>query len=126
MPPDRALPTAADAMAFLDRANARLLDLAIKSNRASWVQSTFITHDTEQMAAEREHDLVAATMELAADAVHFDGIDLPVDVARQLALIKRSVDTPAPRDIEAQAELTRTTAAMQGTFGKGKYDGRDL
>lgn len=119
-------PTAAEATEFLARANARLLDLTTKANRASWVQSTYITDDTEELSADRERKRIAATMELAAESVRFDGVDLPADDARQLSLIKQSVATPAPANAEDQAELTRTIASMQGTFGRGRYDGRDL
>ena len=40
-------PTIADVRAFLDRAEKELLDLANEANRAQWVQSTYITDDTE-------------------------------------------------------------------------------
>jgi peptidyl-dipeptidase A len=116
----------ADAEAFVARVNARLLELTTKANRASWVQSTFITDDTEELAADRERERIAATMELAAESVRFDGAALPEELARQIQMIKRSVSIPAPRDPAAQQELTRTMAALEGRFGKGQYEGRDL
>jgi len=40
--------------------------LAIAGQRAGWVQETYITEDTEQMAADANRDLTAATVDLAA------------------------------------------------------------
>src|SRR5689334_1839588 len=65
--------TLEEARAFLDRANARLLDLGAKAERASWVQSTYITDDTELLAADARREQIAATLELAAEATRFDG-----------------------------------------------------
>jgi len=47
-----ATPTVAEAEKFLARAEKTLSDLIIKANRASWVQSNFITDDTELLAAD--------------------------------------------------------------------------
>jgi peptidyl-dipeptidase A len=123
---DRDRPIAADASSFLARANARMLDLSIKADRAAWVHATFITDDTEELAADRQREKIAATMSLAAEATRFDDDVLPEDLARQLQLIKRSLSLPAPRAFEAQVELTRTTAALEGLYGKGRHNGKDL
>src|SRR5262245_14714470 len=109
------------ARRFLDAAEARLLDLAIKQQRASWVQATYITDDTERLAAEANQVLIGATMDLAAEATRFDGLALPADVARRLKLLKLSLSLPAPRDPRLQAELTETAAWLDSTYGKGKY-----
>ena len=44
-------PTAAEAKAFVDEAEATLLALSVEASRAGWVQSTYITDDTEALAA---------------------------------------------------------------------------
>src|SRR5258706_524989 len=49
--PSKPAPTAADAKAFLATANATTLTLGIQQAQAGWVQQTFITDDTEAMAA---------------------------------------------------------------------------
>ncbi|HSS77600.1 MAG TPA: hypothetical protein VLV54_12745, partial [Thermoanaerobaculia bacterium] len=46
-----AKPTVEDARKFLADASARLFDLTVESGRATWVQETFITYDTEILAA---------------------------------------------------------------------------
>lgn len=44
-------PTVAEAERFISQAETRLLDLWIKSGRASWVAENFITGDTEAISA---------------------------------------------------------------------------
>ena len=49
----RAKPTVEEARKFLADASKRLLDLSIEGQRAEWVQETFITYDTQILAAAR-------------------------------------------------------------------------
>ncbi len=114
-------PTPDAARAFIERAEVRLLELGNKQQRASWIQNTYITDDTEKLAAEANQDLIAATMELAAEATRFDGLALPEDVARRLKLLKLSLTLPAPRDLKLQTELTEAAAWLESAYGKGKY-----
>jgi len=44
-------PTVAEAKKFLDEADKRLFDLSLENNQASWIQATYITDDTEAVAA---------------------------------------------------------------------------
>jgi peptidyl-dipeptidase A len=114
-------PTAAEAKAFIEAAEVRLLELGNRQQRAGWVQSTYITEDTEKIAAEANKDLIAATVEYAVEATRFDGLALPEDVARKLKLLKLSLSLPAPRDGKLQTELTELVASLEGLYGKGKY-----
>ena len=61
-----------DAEKFIADAEKRLLDLNIKAGRADWVKSTFITDDTEALAAEANENLIAATTELAEQARRYE------------------------------------------------------
>lgn len=114
-------PTAEEARAFLASAERDLLDLWIRAERASWVLSTFITDDTEKIAADARKDVIAATMKLAAEATRFDGLKLPDDVARKLMLLKVSLSLVAPSDPAKQAELAEIAASMEGAYGKGTW-----
>ena len=120
-PPAGPPPTVAEAEAFVAAAEARLLGLWIEAERASWVQSTFITDDTEILSAQANARRIAATVELATQATRFDGLALPPELARKLELIKLSLTLPAPADPKENAELTRIVAAMEGAYGKGTY-----
>ena len=114
-------PTAAEARAFVEAAETRLLDLWVRSSRVGWVQSTYITDDTEILSAQAQQAEIAATMDLAAAAARFDGLKLPPEVARKLKLLKLSLTLPAPRNAAEQEELTRIAASLEADYGKGKY-----
>ena len=114
-------PTVEEARKFTDAAEMRLLDLGIKAGRAQWVQETFITHDTEQIAADADQQVKAAVSELAAQSRRYDGMELPADVARKLKLIKLSVDIPAPQNPKQSAELSQINATLQSDYGKGRW-----
>src|SRR5262245_3558633 len=116
-----AAPTVEEARRFLETANARMLDLNNRQQRAEWVQSNFITDDTERMAAEARETVIAAVTELAQGARRFDGLALPADLARQMKLIKLSLALPAPADPALRGELTQIASALEGAYGKGKY-----
>jgi peptidyl-dipeptidase A len=113
--------TVAEAEKFMGRAETRLLDLWIKSGRASWVAENFITDDTESISADADAAVKAATTELANEAKRYEKLSLPPDLARKFKLLKLSVDIPAPHDPAAQAELAKIAASLDGDYGKGTW-----
>jgi peptidyl-dipeptidase A len=113
--------TVAGAKAFLDEAERKLLALSTDAGRAGWVQSTYITDDTEILAAQANERLIAATVAYAKQATRFDKVKLPEELARKMKLLKLSLTLAAPSDPKESEELTRITAAMEGAYGKGKY-----
>jgi peptidyl-dipeptidase A len=110
-----------DAEKFIAEAEKRLLDLSVKAGRADWVRSTFITDDTEAMAADANENLIAATTELAEQAVRYENLDLSPESKRKLKLLKLLLTLPAPKDPKERSEVTKIAAAMEGEYGKGKY-----
>lgn len=122
-PPNSAsgTPTTAEAEKFMADAEKRLMELSIKSGSADWVKSTYITGDTETLAAEANEELIAATTEFAEQSKRFDGLDLPVELQRKIKLLKLSLTLPAPKDPKERDELTKIAASMEGDYGKGKY-----
>ncbi|MCI0338261.1 MAG: M2 family metallopeptidase [Acidobacteria bacterium] len=114
-------PTVADAEKFVAEAEKRYLAVTIKDSRASWIQSNFITDDTEVIAAEARDELTKVVKELAEESRKFDGLSLPEDIARKIKLLKLAVPLPAPSDPKEREELTRTVVKMESLYGKGKY-----
>jgi peptidyl-dipeptidase A len=114
-------PTAEEARRFVEEAEAQLMQLAIEAAHAGWVQSTYITVDSQVMAAKANERLIGASMELAEQAQRFAGVDLPEDVARRILLLKVGLPLPAPSDQKKRAELTRIASEMEGIYGAGEY-----
>ena len=113
--------SAEDAAAFVKGAEATLLKLWIDQERAHWVKATYITHDTEILAAQADEAVMKFVAEAAAEATRFDGVALAPDVARKLHLLKIATMLPAPRDADKRAELARTATFLSSTYGKGEY-----
>src|SRR5262245_22719672 len=111
----------ADAEKFMADAEKRLLDLNIRTSRADWVKSTFITDDTEAISANANEKLIAATTELAEESRAFESQQVSPDTKRKLKLLKLSLTLPAPKDPALRSELTKIAASMEGDYGKGKY-----
>ena len=114
-------PTVPEAKKFLDDADKRLFDLSLENNQASWIQSTYITDDTEAVAARANERNIAESVRLAKAAVRFDKINLPADMRRKMSLLKVGLVLAAPADPAKSGEVTRLAASLEGTYGKGKY-----
>src|SRR5271163_3724518 len=114
-------PTLAEARAFIDRAQSKLLELSVQDQRADWVKSTFITYDTEILAAKADEDQIAATMELAKESTRFSHLKMPEDMARQFQLLRLSLTLAAPSNPKEAQELTQIATRMEGIYGSGEY-----
>ena len=113
--------TPEEARAFLEEMNGEVLRLGTAASRAGWVQSTYITYDTEGMAAETNEALVNALTKYAQAASRFDSVQLPDFERRQLEVLKHSLTMSAPPDPKEAEELTQLVASMEGVYGSGKY-----
>lgn len=116
-------PTVAEAQEFIKNAEARLEKLATEQQRAAWVQSNFITDDTEIIAAQANEVLIGATTDLAKQTTRYDNLKMPGDLARKMLLLKlaAAVPAPAPSNPKELAELARIGASLEADYGKGKY-----
>jgi peptidyl-dipeptidase A len=111
-------PTAGDSVEFMKKAEKRYLDATVKDSRASWVQSNFITQDTEAIAADNKENLITTIKELADEARQFEGLQLSPDVARKIKLLKLAVPLPAPSNPAEREELTKISVGMESEYGK--------
>jgi peptidyl-dipeptidase A len=112
-------PTVDQARRFLDDAEARLLRLSNEAGRANWIQSTYITQDTEALAANER--LIQAGVELAKQARQFEQLALPPELDRKRKLLKLSLTLAAPADPKESEEVTQIATRMEGVYGRGKY-----
>jgi peptidyl-dipeptidase A len=112
-------PTVAEAEKFIADTEAQLSDLSIKLSRAQWVQSTYITDDTEALSADANDRLIAAQTKLAEDVKRFDGVKLPPVLARKFLLLKLQLFSLP--DAKQREEFTKLATSLEGDYGKGKY-----
>jgi peptidyl-dipeptidase A len=117
--------TAAEAKAFVEKLNADLLQLSIRDQTAQWVKNTYITDDTERLAADGDDALLAYQAQALREVQRFRGLKLDAETARTLYLLRVSSPLLAPNDPKARRELTELGSKMEGLYGKGKYCGKD-
>src|ERR1700704_2365698 len=119
--PSKAAPTVADAKAFLATANATTLKLGIEQGQAGWVQQTFITDDTEAIAARANQAANEAGSKFAKESTKYDHVEVPADQRRQLNLLKVSLVLATPSDPRESDELSKIMARLESAYGKGKW-----
>jgi peptidyl-dipeptidase A len=116
-----AKPTPDDARKFADEAEQKLLVLGVDSQRADWVKDTYITDDTEDVAAKLDQRSIDATVDYAKQSTRFAGLALDPVTARKIQLLKLSLTIATPSDPKESEELTHIVSSLEGTYGKGKY-----
>src|SRR5215216_6620570 len=113
--------TTPDAKKFLDTVNDTTLRLGIEQSQAAWVQQTYITDDTEAMAARANQAVNEALTRFAKDATRYDRVDVPADQRRQLTVLKTSLVLAPPADAKESDELSKIMARLESAYGKGKW-----
>ena len=120
-----AAPTPADADAFVAEAERQLGELNVENNRASWVNQTYITDETDALAARFDRDYTALVVRMATEASKYDRLPgLAPDTARKLYLLKNGIANSSglasPADPALGSELSTIKARLQSTYGKGR------
>ena len=113
--------TASEMGEFLRKAESRLLDLTVESQKADWVYDTYITSDSELLAARAYSRLIGATAELAKQSTAFSTSDLSETDARKAKLLRLMLPLVAPSDPTESEELSRRVTAMRGTYSTGRF-----
>src|SRR5437762_8356186 len=94
-----------DAVAFLAEANGTILRLGNDAQQTSWVQSTYITPDTEAIAARANEAYMSSITSFAKRATQFDTVNVSDEQRRELTVLKNSLTVAAPSDQKTAAEL---------------------
>jgi peptidyl-dipeptidase A len=123
-----AAPTAADAQAFVARAETDLAADSDFQSRAGWVQATYINSDTNWIVAKVGADSIDRAVRYAKEAARFDGVKVDEVTARKLYLLKQAVVLPAASRPGASQELADIAARLDADYATAKftYNGRAL
>jgi peptidyl-dipeptidase A len=90
-----------------------------------WVNATYLTDDTDAMAAEAGAEGTLLQVKLAKEAARFNAVaGLDADTARKLFLLRQAIVLPAPDTPGAAKELAEIATQLQSTYGKGKGTAR--
>jgi peptidyl-dipeptidase A len=119
--PAVAAPTAADAVAFVAGAEKELGELFVIAARAQWVNATYITEDTDALAAYFGTLDTEMRVRLANEAARYANVSgLDYDTKRKLDILRSALTLPAPTTAGAAAELNTISTRLQSTYGKGR------
>jgi peptidyl-dipeptidase A len=106
---------------FVARANAELAKSGHEGAMAEWVQRTYITPDTEALAALANERLQKDYARLTKEAETFEAEDISPDAARTIKLLKFDLAAPAPDDAAKREELSQIEARMTSAYSSGKH-----
>lgn len=117
------------AAEFIAAAEKDLFDYTVDAARVSWVNATYITEDTDALAAQIGAVGTEKSVRYALDAARFakvPGLD-PV-VARKLDMLRNGIVLPAPTTPGAADELNALATGLSSQYGKGKgtLDGKPI
>jgi peptidyl-dipeptidase A len=118
---DSAPATPAEADRFVSDVNTALRPLYIDSNRRSWIKATFVTQDTEQLAAEGYERVTEYLTRTIRQARRFDGLELAPETDRSLYLLRFAAGLPAPAEQSARKELSQVATKLESLYSTGKY-----
>jgi peptidyl-dipeptidase A len=114
-----------DAKAFVAGVNDDFRKLAVRSSTAEWIKNTYITDDSERMAAAANEELLGFMSRSVKQAAQYQTAPADGDTKRMLHLLRVSSPLAAPSDANLRLELTTLAARMEGLYGKAKACGAD-
>jgi len=106
---------------FITRAESEMAITAQNNERAAWIQSNFITKDTDMMAAETSRIMTVQGVDIANQSKRFGNDQKNYDTNRKLNNIRTALVLPAPSDPIKAAELSQLSTELGSMYGKGKY-----
>jgi peptidyl-dipeptidase A len=106
---------------YVARVEGELRDVITEYSRASWLQLTYITPDTEALAARSYERLQAEIAKDIAGAKAYEGEEMSPASARTIELLKLSLSAPAPDDPAKRAELAALETRMTSMYGAGEW-----
>lgn len=116
-----AAPTAADADTFIAAVEKDLFDYTVESAQVNWVNATYITEDTDAMAARINAVGTEKSVKYALEAAKYAGVaGLSADTKRKLDILRTGIVLPAPTTPGAATELNTIATDLQSQYGKGR------
>jgi len=114
-------PSVAEAEAFLSRAEKDLFDFSVEGGRVAWVNNTYITDDTDALAAKYGEIGTEKSVQYALEAAKYQNVSgLSAETKRKLDILRGGLVLPAPTTPGAAKELSEIATRLNSSYGKGK------
>ncbi|MFK7843322.1 MAG: M2 family metallopeptidase [Sphingorhabdus sp.] len=114
-------PTADDAVNFVADTEYEMFNHSIDAGRIYWINSTYITDDTDALAAKVGAEGTVMSVEAAMDAAQFNGVPgIDPVTKRKLDKLRGGIVLPAPAVPGAATVLNEIATKLNSAYGKGK------
>ena len=116
-----AQPTVADAEAFIAKAEKDLFDFSVEGGKVAWINATYITDDTDALAARYGEIGTEKAVQYALEAAKYQNVSgLSAVTRRKLDILRGGLVLPAPTTEGAAKELSEIATKLNSAYGKGK------
>lgn len=120
-PAASAVPTAADADAFVKQATEEAAAFSVDDARIQWLYATYINDDTAALVSKSQAQGTEMAVRFALEAAKYQNVKgLSYDTKRQIDMIRNGITSPAPTRAGAAATLSKLQTDMQTVYGTGK------
>ncbi|MGE5953068.1 MAG: M2 family metallopeptidase [Qipengyuania vulgaris] len=117
---------AADWVAMVEK---DMFDFGVEYAQVSWINATYITQDTDAIAAKYGAEATEKSVTYANKAAEYARVEgLDPEVARKLDMLRNGIVMPAPVRDGAADELATLSTQLGSMYGKGKgtLDGKEI
>ena len=109
---------AADWVAMVEQ---DMFDFSVEYGRVLWLNSTYIVHDSNQLAAKYGAQATEKSVRYANEAARYAQVaGLDPEVARKLDILRNGIVMPAPVGDGAATELNEIATKLNSQYGQGK------
>jgi peptidyl-dipeptidase A len=116
-----AAPTVADAEAFIAAAEKDLYNFSVESAQVAWINATYITDDTDALAAKYGEVGTEKAVKYALEPAKYQSVPgLSPETKRKLDILRGGLVLPAPTTPGAAKELSEIATRLNSSYGKGK------
>jgi peptidyl-dipeptidase A len=113
--------TTADADAFVAKAEKELGEYIVFASQVQWINNTYLTDDTDTVAAKIGAQGTEMQVRLAGEAAKYQALPgLSADTKRKLDFLRGGLVLPAPTAPGAATELNNIATKLNSQYGKGK------
>jgi len=109
---------AADWVAMVEQ---DMFDFSVEYGRVLWLNSTYIVHDSNQLAAKYGAQATEKSVRYANEAARYAQVaGRDPEVARKLDILRNGIVMPAPVRDGAATELNEIATKLNSQYGQGK------
>ena len=109
------------AKAWIAAVEAELAAFSKEYGHVSWLNATYINHDSDTLAAKYGAELTLKQVGWANEAARFAKVPgLDAETVRKLDMLRNSISLPAPNRAGAAEELNAIATRLNSAYGRGK------